>query len=82
MTAADWAEAQMQEQDLNQIIWLHKVRQLDMAKIWNFESRELKALLCHQLKLKLQEGVLHLKTYPNWEEQNDLRIVLPWAYCI
>ena len=31
MTSADWAEAQMQDQDLNQIIWLYKTKQLETA---------------------------------------------------
>ena len=30
--------------------------------------------------LKLQEGVLYLKTSPNQEDQNDMRLVLPQAY--
>ena len=68
MTAADWTEAQMQDQDLNQIICLSKVRQLDIAKIHIFRSREVKALLCHQLKLELWEVVLYFKTFPNWED--------------
>ena len=41
MTATGWAEAQMQDQDLNQIIHLHKVRQLDMAKLCDFKSKDL-----------------------------------------
>ena len=45
MTAADWTEAQIQDWDLNQIICLYKARQLNMAKLCNFESRESKALL-------------------------------------
>ena len=75
MTATDCIEAQMQDQDLNQIICLYKARQLDMAKLCNFKSREIKTLLCHQLKLKLWEGVLYLKTSPNWGDQNNMRLV-------
>ena len=79
MTPADRAVAQM-DQDLNQIIHLYRARQMDMAKLCNFNSQEVKALLPHQLKLKLQEEVLYLKTFPNQEDQNDMRLVLPWAY--
>ena len=46
MTAADWAEAQMQDYDLSQGIHFYKVRQLDMAKLCDFKSREEKAVLC------------------------------------
>ena len=56
------AEAQMQDQDLS---WLYKTKQLETAKLGDFESREIKDLLCHQCKLTLQEGVLYLKTAPN-----------------
>ena len=80
MTAADWAEAQMQDWDLIQVIWLYKVRQLDTAKLCDFESREVKALLHHWLKLKLWDRFLYLKTSPNQENQKDMRLVLPWAY--
>ena len=80
VTPADWDEAQMQDQDLRQIIWLYKTKQLETAKLGNFESREIKTLLCHQYKLTLQEGVLYLKTAPNWDDQNDLTLVLPQVY--
>ena len=32
-TPADWVEAQMQDPDLNQIIWLYKIKQLETAKL-------------------------------------------------
>ena len=80
MTAADWAEAQMQDQDLSQVIHLYKARQVDMAKLCDFESREVKAFLHCQHGLKLW-GVVYLKTSPNQEDQNDMRLALPWVYC-
>ena len=80
MTPADWVEAQMQNPDLSQIIWLYKMKQLETAKLGNFESREVKTLLHHCHKLTLQEGVHYLKKAPNRDDQNDLRLVLPQVY--
>ena len=80
MISAYWAVTQMQDQDLSKIIWLYKAKQLDMAKLCDFESRDVKALLSHRLWLKLWKGVLYLKTSPNWEDWNDMRLDLPWAY--
>ena len=80
ITPADWAEAQTQDRDLSQIIWLYKTKQLETAKWGDFEFREIKALLHHQCKLTLHEGVLYLKTSPNWDDWNDLRLVLSQAY--
>ena len=51
----------MQDQDLTQIIQLYKIKQLETAKLGDFESREIKTLLHHQCKLTLQEGVLFWK---------------------
>ena len=81
MTPTNWAEAQMQDWDLSHIIWPYKNKQLETAKLGNFDSREIKALLYCWGKLTLQEGVLHLKTDPNWDDWNGLRLVLPQAYC-
>ena len=58
----------------------YKASQLDIAKLCDFKSREVKALLCHHLKLRLWKGQLYLKTSANQEDQNDMRLVLPWAY--
>ena len=71
---------QMQDQDLSQVICLYNTRQLDKAKLCYFKSREVKALLHLWVKLKLWEGVLYLKTSPNQEDQNDMRLIPPWAY--
>ena len=67
----------MQDWGLSQIIQLYKTKQLERAKLGDFESREIKALMCHWCKLTLQEGVLYLKTAPNGDDQNVLRLVLP-----
>ena len=64
MTPADWVEAEMQDPDLSQIIWLYKIKQLETVKLGDFESRGIKTLLHHQHKLTLQEGVLYLQTAP------------------
>ena len=80
MTPADWAETQMQDQDLSQIIQLYKIKQLENVKLGYFESKEFKTLLCHGCKLTLQDGVLYLKTAHNSDDWNDLGLVLPQVY--
>ena len=51
-----------------------------MAKLCDFESREVKAPL-HHWQAEIVRGVLYLKTSPNQEDQNDMRLILPQAYC-
>ena len=82
MTPEGWVETQMQDPDLSQIIWLYKIKQLETVKLGDFECRVIKTLLHHQFKLALQEGVLYLRTAPNRDDLNDLRVVLPWVYYV
>ena len=72
MTVDDWAKAQSENPDIQEVIQLYQNRSLDTAKLSRNKSMELRTLKRWQLQLKLRQNILYLKTEPIWEDRNDI----------
>ena len=76
----DWAKAQRADLDINEVIKLYQESHLDIAKLADCESKDLKLLLRQRPKLLLRNGVLYLKSNPIREDHNDMQFILPKEY--
>ena len=78
MSMRDWAEALRADPDINEVIKLYQERHLDIAKLADCESKDLK--LCLRQRPKLQLRNLYLKSDLVREDCNDVQLIIPKEY--